>query len=302
MVRILAMAVVLATSAGVGRGDGVGRGSLSAAFERGDRDALANHALRLRARGLEPQLARRDRTAQLAAIAAAPAAPDAWELLAHLSALAWSADRRLAGDAARAGARIAEDLDRHLAEELEIPPDELELRVAAWRAVALDRTRWPDVRVHALVAVRELADAAGLPAPGYPVDALLVDDDPELRRAALELLPIPVPEELAPAVAQRAATDPDPEVAVAAAQALCVELGAGGDPAAVLARLGEPGLARVRAIIATPDLPAGAVIDAARCLLADPAPASARAVRELRDVAPPPVRRALAQLPARGER
>jgi hypothetical protein len=75
------------------------------------------------------------------------------------------------------------------------------------------------------------------------------------------------------------------------------------DAAAVLAALGEPGLEALRATVAAPPddgsrHSGGALLDAARCLAADRDPRSVRALVVLRQVAPRPVRAAVARVAA----
>jgi hypothetical protein len=89
-------------------------------------------------------------------------------------------------------------------------------------------------------------------------------------------------------------------VALAAGQALCAEL-AGLDAEAdadavraVLARLGAPGLARLRDLVADEDLAPGAQLDAARCLHASGERDDLAAVRRLSQRQPREVRALIA--------
>ena len=99
---------------------------------------------------------------------------------------------------------------------------------------------------------------------------------------AVSVAPVPLPVTLRAPLASTVANDTDPLVALGAAQALCADL-AGDPPAPILAALGAPGLSRLRTIIATDDVSRGVLRDAARCLAADPDPASAAALRAIRN-------------------
>jgi hypothetical protein len=118
-----------------------------------------------------------------------------------------------------------------------------------------------------------------------------------MRRAALELLPVPAPVTLRAALVTRISSDGDPAVRLAAAQALCAAMPA--DAPAVLAALGEPGLEALRATVTSPpDESGGALLDVARCLAADRDPKSLRALVMLRHTAPRPLRTAVARVAA----
>ncbi|HUQ05869.1 MAG TPA: hypothetical protein VM261_25380 [Kofleriaceae bacterium] len=245
-----------------------------------------------------------DRATVQGAIVAAEAAPDAWALLEPLAVLAGDWDRATAGPAARAAARISRALDGDAA----ILDDVSDERLAAigddWQALAERADRWSDVRVHALEVATRVNRARAATADDVVGDtsALVVasaDADPQLRRAALELVPVPAPVEVRAALVTRISVDTDPGVKLAAAQALCAAVPE--DAAAVLSALGEPGLEALRAAVATPPddgRSGGALLDAARCLAADRDPRSVRALVVLRQVAPRPVRAAVARVAA----
>lgn len=245
-----------------------------------------------------------DPAAVLGATVAAEAAPDGWELLAPLAEVAGGWDRRLAAPAARAAARLSRRLDPDAAILLDVPDDRLEAIGQAWEGLARRADRWSDVRVHALeVSIRVMrARAATAEGPVDDASGLLAaagDADPQVRRAALELMPVPVPAALHAPLAARVAADADPGVRLAAAQALCAALPA--DAPAVLAALGAPGLDALRATLLAPGVAAradnaAAVLDAARCLVADDDPRSRRELARLRHAAPRPVRAALGKL------
>jgi hypothetical protein len=273
--------------------------AIAAAYARGDLDEVARLGAQLGAAGVGPLLVG---PIAPAGIVAAPAASDGWELLLELATGAGSWDRQRAAPAARAAVRIARDLDADRAREL--PDDALAARQAAWLALAERADRWADVRVHALEVVARLAAARRATSttatePGFDLATFLADEDPEVRRAACELVPAPTPADLMPALAAAVTGDAAPAVVLAAGQALCGDLadGAGARPA--LDALGNAGLARLRAVIGAPlpaDAPPPAALDAARCLVAAGGADDLAAVRGLAFRAPPPLRAPLARL------
>jgi len=245
-----------------------------------------------------------DAAVVLGAVVAAEAAPDAWELLMPLAEVAGGWDRRTAAPAARAGARISRMLDGDAAILHDLPDDRLEAIGQAWEALARRADRWSDVRVHALEVATRVARARAATADDAIDDAAgllaaINDADPQVRRAALELMAVPVPVALHAPLAARVAGDDDLRVRLAAAQALCAALPA--DAPAVLAALGAPGLDALRTTLAEPGVAAepeaaAAVLDAARCLAADDDPRSRRELVRLRHAAPRPVRAAVGRL------
>ena len=258
-----------------------GIASMKAAFERGDIDeagrqgALAGPAI------VETALASPDRATRLAAIAAAPAVEDRAELLAALATVAAGPDRRTAIPAAAAARTIARELARkgQVAEPPDdLAPEDLTGWRATWAKLAADRERWIELRVLALDTATALAvDGAGL-----PLETTLDDPDPALRRAALADLPTPVPAAARARLVKAIVSDADPLVASAAGSVLCADLAS--DPAPpVLEALGEPGLARLRTLVSETAIGKPALRDLARCLAADPAPASGAALRVIKN-------------------
>ncbi|HEY8144071.1 MAG TPA: hypothetical protein VIG06_15400 [Kofleriaceae bacterium] len=232
-----------------------------------------------------------DRVLAIAAADGAPFADDAIWLLVPLAAAARAPDRPLAVRAARAAARIAGAADPADLLQGDIPPDWTRARIHELRAIAADPGRWTDVRVLALEAAARLHKAlesqAGPADAPYDLAATALDPDPELRRAAFELLGSPLkPAELAIA-AKAVAADGEPTVALAAGLAACDGLRFGDPARPVLAALGARGLVRLRALVADKTLSAGGRLGAARCLVADGSSAS---------------KKALATLPRRGHR
>jgi hypothetical protein len=293
---------------------------LARAVQAGHRSELARLGSRAGARGLrailiEPTHQASGRAARLAAVLAAPAAEDAWDLLAPLAAPAAGPDRLLAASASSSAALIATRLHRDwhaIYDAKDIAPATLATARQSWLDLAADPGRWVDVRVLALETGVSLdralllsAGGAGSDAPRGSARALVdvlagfaADNEPALRRAAFELMDAPLEPALR-ALAGRAVGDPDPEVALAAAQALCSGLDLGAEPAPILAALDEPARARLRALIAVAAHPPAARIDAARCLAAAGDAQSRRALDALRASLPRDLRGLTPREPSR---
>lgn len=272
---------------------------ITAAHGAADHDEVQRLAVMVGAAGLAPMLVSADRAQVAAALDAAPAAPDAWELLDDLARLAAGWDRSQAAPAARAAARIARMIDPELAIAQEIPDDKLASWGRSWAELGARVDRWGDVRVHATevaanLAAARRATAGDEPGLGYDLAVTLHDADAEVRRVGCELLPQPLPADVTELVGDVVAIDADPAVALACAQALCAELKYAAS-APVLVALGEDGKARLRAIFTAPlpEVPDGALIDAARCLAASHTKADGPALRALAAKIPRHLRRAL---------
>lgn len=244
-----------------------------------------------------------DPVATRAATIAAPTVDDAWTLLAPLAEQAAGWNRAAAVDATRAAAAIARTLDGDRAIADDIDDDQLAAIGARWLAIAAGVDRWPDVRVTALdiaarVARARKATADDDPGLGYDLAAALADPDPAVRRAAAELVPQPTASDWYAPLARAVINDADPAVVVAAAQALCADLAAGDPPTTILTAIGPAGLERLRAVLGkdVAALPAGAVVDAARCLVADGSGPSKAAVAAAAAHAAREVRAALAKI------
>ncbi|HEU0036762.1 MAG TPA: hypothetical protein VFQ53_39395 [Kofleriaceae bacterium] len=234
--------------------------TMRAAIDRGDIDEAARQGALAGPVTIERALASPDRPARLAAIAAAPVSTAPTELLDALARTAADPDRRVALPAARAARTIARDLDirrRDLPDDL--APDDLVTWRTAWAELARDADRAIELRVIALDVAAAL-DPAGI---GVDFATSLADPDPAIRRAAIELLPMPVPPALRTPLATTVAKDTDPSVALAAAQILCADL-AVDPPKPVLDALGPAGLQRIRALIATKP-PKPVLRDLGRC-------------------------------------
>jgi len=155
----------------------------------------------------------------------------------------------------------------------ERPDDIAEDDIATWRAtwagLATLRDRWIELRILAL----ETAAALDRGSIGVDLGAALRDPDPEFRRAAVSIVPLPAPVTLRAALAGAVIHDIDPQVALGAAQSLCLSLDSAASPAPILDALGPAGIARIRALAASDRAHAvAAVRDAERCLAADRSP------------------------------
>jgi hypothetical protein len=271
------------------------------AYLRGDDAEVARRGRLASAHDLAPGIVSPDRVTTLAAIAAAPSAVDAWELLLYLADLAGGADRPIAQAAARTADQIAATITADALWTFDIERDAIAKRAAAWAAIAARDDRWADVRVLALEISQQLSRALDPATVGLDLNAALLDLDPEFRRAALELLPSPVPTAERDRAARAAQQDPDPVVAIAAVQAVCSGL-AFGDPAQkALAALGEEALSRARDAITDGSLPLTARMDAARCVAAEGSRASRAALAALAARAPKHLRKHIAAMTKRTE-
>jgi hypothetical protein len=253
----------------------IGVAAMRAAFERGDLDEAARQGAIAGPAVVERALGAADRTTRLAAITAAPIVEDRAELLGALAQVAAGADRRVAIPAARAARTIARELMSR------DPPDDIARDdIATWRQLwaqlAMRSDRWIELRMISL----DIAAALD-PAGAIDLAAALRDPDPAFRSAAVSIVPLPAPAARIGLLASAVIHDSDPEVALGAAQSLCLSLDDAA-PRPILDALGPEGLARIRALIARPrSAQAHEVGDAARCLAADDSPESAAALRAL---------------------
>lgn len=243
-----------------------GTAAMRAAFERGDLDEAARLGSLAGPAVVERALAARDRTTQLAAIAAAPIVEDRAELLAPLARLAGGADRRTAIPAAEAARTIARELARGDRPD-DLAAGDLAAWHAAWARLALSGDRWIELRIAALDTAAAL-DPGGV---GVDLAAALRDPDPAFRRAAATVVRLPAPASAYAALADAVTRDADPVVALGAAQSLCLSIEAIASPRPILDALGPAGLARLRALVTgrRPEAaPLPMVRDAGRCLAA----------------------------------
>jgi hypothetical protein len=237
-----------------------GIAAMRAALERGDLDEAARRGALAGPSVVERALTDPARTIRLAAIAAAPVVEDRAELLGTLARAAGAPDRRTAIPAAGAARAIARELAHHDRPD-DLAEDDLAIWRAAWAALAMRSDRWIELRLLALDTAAAL-DPAGV---GVDLGAALHDPDPAFRRAAATIVPLPAPAASYAALAAAVVSDPDPDVALGAAQSLCLSIDAPGRP--VRDALGPAGLARIRALVTSKHAPdATWVRDAARCL------------------------------------
>lgn len=260
---------------------------MRAAIDRGDIDEAARQGGLAGPAVIAQALAAPDRAARLAAIAAAPTATDLVagraDLLGPLAIAAAQPDRRTAIPAARAARIIARSLYGHArppGAANALPDDLAPADVAAWRLawaeLAAAPERWIELRIVALDTAAAL-DPDGV---GVSIGAALADPDPAYRRAAIALVPMPVPAGMRGALAGAVAKDADPDVALDAAATLCTDL-AIDPPRPILEALGAPGLERIRSLVGGRGA-AVAIRSAARCLAADRDPQSAAALKTIR--------------------
>jgi hypothetical protein len=251
--------------------------AMRAAIEHGDLDEAARRAALAGPAVVEQALGHTDRRITLAALAAAPIVEDRAELLDALARVARGADRRTAIPAAGAARTIARELASHDRPDDLAPDDLMEWR-AAWAELAMRGDRWIELRILALDTAVAL-DPAGI---GVDLGAALRDPDPAFRRAAASIAPLPAPVASYAALAAAVVSDSESDVALGAAQSLCLSIDPVASPRPILDALGAAGLARLR-ILVTGHRPIAttAVRDAARCLAADGSPASAAALRAL---------------------
>ena len=253
-----------------------GLAAMRAAFQRGDVDEAARQGAMAGPAVVERALSSTDRVTQLAAIAAAPIVEDRAELLDGLGRVAAGPDRRTAIPAANAARTIAREL------AIRDPPDDIARDdIATWRRLwaqlAMRGDRWIELRMLALET------AAALDPSGIAVDLgdVVRDPDPAFRSAAVSIIPLPAPVALRGPLAAAVVKDTHREVALGAAQTLCLSLDDRA-PAPILEALGAEGLARIRALVANQRAPLGAAIrEVARCLAADSSAESAAALRTL---------------------
>jgi len=235
-----------------------GLAAIKSAFDRGDLDETARQGQRAGAAIVEGALHASDRPTVLAGIVAAQAVDGREELLPALLALAAGPDRRIAIPAARAARAIA---DRVQVTD-DLPEDELDAWRADWVKLAIDPSRWIEVRIAGLEVAAALAPGGTL---GFDLASIMTLADPALRATAVSLVPQPAPVELRAVLSTAVANDTDPRVALGAAQALCADLA--HDPAGpVVTALGDAGLARIKTLVLEKQLPVAMIRDASRCL------------------------------------
>lgn len=250
--------------------------AMRAAFQRGDLDEAARQGAIAGPAVVERALGSPDRATQLAAIAAAPIVEDRAELLDALARVAAGPDRRTAIPAANAARLIARELASRDPPD-DIARDDIATWCSVWGKLAMQRDRWIELRMIALDT------AVALDPSGIAVDlgAALREPDAAFRRAAASVAELPVPTVLHAPLAGAVIRDTDPEVALGAAQSLCLSLDDAA-PRPILDALGAEGLARIRTLVAGQRPPVSAAVrEVARCLAADGSRESNTALRAL---------------------
>jgi len=287
----VSIALIAVLAAAVARGGGPrDRGEqLLDAYVRGDYAKIAAMGRAMASLGLSRWFGGKSVARVRAAIAAAPHAEDAWQLLDDLARLAHSPDRQLSPAASRSAAKIVRDLDADRVAQQEIAPGLLREQARAWASIAARKSHWADVRVHAIevnyLLTQTLAPTERRSA-SVDLVALTEDPEPEVRRAALELSPQPLAEAARTRAAEVVRTDADPVVAIVAGQVLCGGLVVGDDDAPLLSALAASGLERLRDLVGNAKLPIAARLEAAECLAANATAPDRAAIKRLQSTAP----------------
>ncbi len=221
---------------------------LVAGYIAADQTELERIASAMSSAELDNRLGHSVRLHQLSAIAAVP-----WthEPTHHLSALAETADspdRKIAVAGTRAALTIVATLNPGVIENRELETAALADALGHWRRIVEDDGRWPDVRVDALELVTSLAKTLERSDWRDYLAARLESAEPELRRAAIELLPQPLTDASRTAV-RSAIDDKDEQVSATAAAILCQGIASGDAPGETIEALGDQGKAKLTAII-----------------------------------------------------
>ncbi|MBI4509022.1 MAG: hypothetical protein HY698_05270 [Deltaproteobacteria bacterium] len=240
---------------------------LTRAVRRGDPEEIERIVRRMGTPAVAAIINDRASEHRLAAIEAAPLCQDSWTLLTFLvPVLSSPDDHPRAEAAARAAAEIARAMarDRVLVERMEPPPDELERARHACGVVARRRGLPSPLRVHAMACAFGLASvlrSASECKDCHVAQALLDDPDPEIRRmAAWQVVDAGTPEAWV-RLRDVALADADALVAAAATAALCT---GNPDARALLSKDGT--MARIRALMADPNVNRGLRAAIRRCL------------------------------------
>ena len=250
------------------------------ALSRGSQVELEEIGANLTGDDLSRLLASGDRRVVLASLVATRTAADGWQMLSALAGHARQPDRPIAELAAEIALALTRALARDALPGQDSATHDLSAHRAAWRAVLEQASLAIDIRVRAVEILTTLAHASGDPEPPFPLAVALADEDPELRRAALELWPPGHVAKLRAHAVRLLTEDAEPAVALAAAQALCSP-GPDADMPAVLTAIGDPGLRRIAELTGDVTLPPAALLDACRCLVADGSEPNLQATRTL---------------------
>jgi hypothetical protein len=244
---------------------------LRKAAERGDRAELGRWAARIGVARLAKAMADPDRSLALAALDSVPYLPDRLLLLDAVLAQCDSADAQLGERALRTIGALLGDADPGLLDAWEVPAEVAQRACRVLTAAASGAGRAIEVR---LAALQSLADANALCAGRNDLSALMHDASPDIRRAAILVLP---PNGALSAL-REASKDADPGVVAATGVALCrQQLAARG-------KLGPPPVpARpLRELVLAPGTPAEDEAEMLACLADSTDSADAKAMEELR--------------------
>lgn len=254
---------------------------LRKAAERGDRAELGRWAARIGVARLAKALADPDRSLAMAALDSVPYLPDRLLLLDPVLARCDSADAQLGERALRTIGTLLSDADSGLLDEWEVP-DELAQRTCRVLAAAASRAdRAIDLR---LAALQSLADANALCAGRNDLFALLHDASPDIRRAAILVLPPNGARTLS--ALREASKDADPGVVAATGVAFCrQQLAPRAKP------IPPPSPARPwRELVLAPSTPGEDAAEMLACLADSTDPTDAKAMEELRSKGSPLLR------------
>lgn len=225
------------------------------------------------------------------ALADAPPHYSNLEVLARATA---APDRQLAAPAALAASELAHAIDVFDVDQQEIPRSSLHALELEWLTLATQRERWVDLRIYALDVASRLHDLQrdhGAPTSDAVWRTFLEDDDPQMRAAALVL--VPDAKNLQNAILPILTSDASEEVSLAAGQRLCGPLRL---ELANLPTLSDVALAKLGALARNRDLPIFDRVHLAPCLVANGSVESRRALGVLLQESPPASRRHLSTL------
>jgi hypothetical protein len=256
---------------------------LRKAAERGDRAELARVAGRLGPARLAKALADADRRIVLAALEGTCLVESGILLLESVVPLAASPDEAIRQRSVRTLAALLAQADAVSLAEWEVGTESTQVACQALLRVAVKEDEKTVIR---LDATQALADAAMLcPRNNLKVAPLFGSKQPEIRRAAISLLP----DADAAEMVRAAASDKSGLVAAAAAARLCKDRQQSKRPAA----RGEPALGPLA--LSEAALPED-VVEILPCLFASGDPADRKALDELGKTGPAAVREAVKKL------
>jgi hypothetical protein len=254
---------------------------LRKAAERGDRAELGRWAARIGVARLGNALADPDRSLALAALDSVPFLPDRLLLLDAVLARCDSADAQLGERALRTIGALLGDADPGLLDAWEVPAEVAQRACRVLTAAAGGAERAIEVR---LAALQSLADASVLCAGRNDFSALMHDASPDIRRAAILVLPPNGARTLS--ALREASKDADPGVVAATGVALCRQQ---LSPRAKTTP--PPSPARpLRELVLAPGTPAEDAAEMLACLADSIDPTDAKAMEELRSKGSPLLR------------